>query len=405
MFGSAYLIVGGGMTAAAAVRGIRDIDPDGDITIVGAELDPPYKRPPLSKGLWHGLPLDRVWSDLDSDTVDLRLGRWITRIDAESGHAFDDRGDIYRYGKLLIATGSSPRILPVRGDRPDRVVHFRTLRDYHRLRELADTGDRFAVIGGGFVGSELAATLAGIGKRVTMVFPSPGIGSRLFPPRMSLWLNGYFSARGVDVVPGATVTGIHSDDWGAMVRFDGPRGERSIEVDGVVVGIGAIPNVGFARDAGLPVGDGIEVDRFLNAGHPDIFAAGDVASVELPALGGRRRFEHENQAKATGLAAGRAMAGAPETYAHLPFFYSDLFDLGYEAVGDVDAEMDTVADWDEPYNEGVLYYLRDGRVRGVLLWNVWGQIEAARELIRAGEPADRDAVQGWLLAKPLARSA
>jgi 3-phenylpropionate/trans-cinnamate dioxygenase ferredoxin reductase component len=405
MFGSEYLIVGGGMTAAAAARGIREVDPDGDITIIGAEPDPPYKRPPLSKGLWHDLPMERVWSDIDSDSVDLRLGRWITRVDAESGHAFDDRGDIYRYGKLLIATGSSPRILPSRGERTGRIVHFRTLRDYHRLRALAETGERFAVIGGGFVGSELASVLAALGKRVTMIFPDPGIGSRIFPPRMSMWLNGYFSARGVEVVPGATVTGIQSDARGAMVGFSSPRGERAIEVDGVVVGIGTTPNVGFARDAGLPVGDGVLVDQFLNAGHPDIFAAGDVASVPVPALGGRRRFEHENQAKATGLAAGRAMAGAPEPYTHLPFFYSDLFDLGYEAVGDVDAGLDTVADWDEPYHEGVVYYLRDGRVRGVLLWNVWGQVEAARELVRADEPVDRDDVRGWLLAKPLARSA
>ncbi len=405
MFGSEYLIVGGGMTAAAAIRGIRDVDPDGDITVISAELDPPYKRPPLSKGLWHDLPLERVWSDIDPDSVDLRLGRAITRVDVESGHAFDDRGDIYRYGKLLIATGSSPRTLPSHGDRTDRIVHFRTLRDYYRLRTLAETGERFAVIGGGFIGSELASVLADLGKRVTMIFPDPGIGSRLFPTRMALWLNGYFSARGVEVVSGAAVTDIHSDEWGARVTFSSHGGERTIEVDGVVVGIGTTPNVGFARDAGLPVGDGVLVDEVLNAGHPDIFAAGDVASVPVPALGGRRRFEHENQAKSTGLAAGRAVAGAPEPYRHLPFFYSDLFDLGYEAVGDVDARLETVADWDEPFHEGVIYYLRDGRVRGVLLWNVWGQVEAARELIRAGEPANPDDLQGWLLAKPLDRSA
>jgi NADPH-dependent 2,4-dienoyl-CoA reductase/sulfur reductase-like enzyme len=405
MYGSEYLIVGGGMTAAAAVKGIRAVDPVGAISIVGAELDPPYKRPPLTKGLWHDLPLERVWSDLDPAGLDLHLGLRITRLDPESGHVFDDRGDIHRYRKLLLATGSSPRVLPAQGDRGDRVVHFRTLRDYHRLRELAETGDRFAVIGGGFVGSELASALAGIGKHVTMIFPTAGIGSRLFPPRMALWLNGYFSARGVEVVPGATVAGIHSDDWGAMVRFRSPRGERTIEVDGVVVGIGTAPNIGLARDAGLPVGDGILVDDYLNAGHPDIFAAGDVANVYLPALGGRRRFEHENSAKAMGLAAGQAMAGAPQSYRHLPFFYSDLFELGYEAVGDIDAELETVADWDEPFHEGVVYYLRDGRVRGVLLWNVWGQVEAARELIRAGEPANPDDLQGWLLAKPLARSA
>jgi NADPH-dependent 2,4-dienoyl-CoA reductase/sulfur reductase-like enzyme len=399
MVGSDYLIVGGGMTAAAAVQGIREIDPDGAITLVSAEPDPPYKRPPLSKKLWTGGSEDSIWSELDRDGVELRLGQHIARIDPASGHAVDDTGAIHHYRKLLLATGSSPRMLTGTGD---RIVHFRTLRDYRRLRDLAASGDHFAVIGGGFIGSELAAALATIGKRVTMIFPTGAISDRIFPRDMAYWLNGYFAARGIEVLAGTTVTELADRGDAVTVRVSTEGGgERELRVDGAVVGIGTTPNVDLARDAGLPVGDGIVVDALLNAGHPDIFAAGDDAYAYLPALGVRRRIEHEDNAKTMGRAAGRAMAGEAAPWEHLPFFYSDLFDLGYEAVGDLDPALDIVTDWREQYHEGVVYYLRDDRVRGVLLWNVWDQVDAARGLIRAGEPVDRSDVASWLLANPL----
>ena len=162
--------------------------------------------------------------------------------------------------------------------------------------------------------------------------------------------------------------------------------ERGIPVDGVVAGIGTQPNVDLAQAAGLAVDGGIVVDPFLRTSHADVFAAGDVAAFCVAALGERRRVEHEDNAKTMGRFAGRAMAGAPEPYDHLPFFYSDLFDLGYEAVGDLDPRLETVADWKTPNREGVVYYLGDDRVRGVLLWNVWDQVDAARRLIAAPGP-------------------
>ena len=156
---------------------------------------------------------------------------------------------------------------------------------------------------------------------------------------------------------------------------------REIVADGVVAGLGIILNTELAVQAGLPLDNGITVDEFLRTGRPEIFAAGDVASFYNPALGKRIRVEHEDNAIAMGRQAGRNMAGAAEPYHHLPFFYSDLFELGYEAVGELDSRLETVADWQEPYRKGVVYYLRDGRVRGVLLWNVWEQVDAARRLI------------------------
>jgi NADPH-dependent 2,4-dienoyl-CoA reductase/sulfur reductase-like enzyme len=152
-------------------------------------------------------------------------------------------------------------------------------------------------------------------------------------------------------------------------------------VDAVVAGIGIAPNTELARAAGIEVDDGIVIDQHLRTSRPDVYAAGDVARFTAPALGTRLRVEHEDNALTMGHAAGRAMAGDSSPYAHLPFFYSDLFELGYEAVGEMDPRGEFLSDWKEPFREGVVYYLSGGRVRGVLLWNTWGQVDAARALI------------------------
>src|SRR5215217_1066616 len=379
---SAYLIVGGGMTAAAAARGIREVDPDGSIGVIGTEADPPYKRPLLSKGLWNGKSFDDVWSKTSDLGLDLHLGRTVRWLDSRAKRVVDDRGTAYGFDKLLLATGSSPRCLPIDNN---GIVYLRTLQDYRRLRQLAGAGRRFAVVGGGFIGTEIAAALTSNGNKVVMIFPGPAIGDGLFPVDLGLWLNEFYRERGVEVLAGATVVDATARGDESFVRVQTLAGrEVEIAVDGIVAGIGTEPNVELARSGGLAVEDGIVVDRFLRTNRPDIYAAGDVANFRVCALGERRRIEHEDNAKTMGRVAGRAMAGRPEPYDHLPFFYSDLFDLGYEAVGDVDPRLETVADWTEPYRTGVVYYLREGRVRGVLLWNVWAQIEAARELI--GQP-------------------
>ena len=161
---------------------------------------------------------------------------------------------------------------------------------------------------------------------------------------------------------------------------------REVTTDVVVAGLGILPGVDLAQQAGLKIDNGIVVDQFLRSSDANVYAAGDVANFPNAALGVRTRVEHEDAANTMGAAAGRAMAGKGAPYTHLPFFYSDLFELGYEAVGDLDARHETVVDWKEPFREGVIYYLKDGRVRGVLLWNTWGQVDHARALIAAPGP-------------------
>jgi len=380
-----YLIVGGGMTAAAAIGGIREVDHTGSIGLIGADTHPPYNRPPLSKGLWKGEPLESIWRATDDQNVTLHLGRTARRLDPQNKQVTDDQGTIYTYAKLLLAMGAMPRRLPFGGE---QIIYFRTLDDYQRLRALAEQGRQFAVIGGGFIGSEVAAALTLSGREVVMAFPEAGIGSRMYPPGLATFLNDFYRKKGVEVLAGAHVDGMETREGKPVLQISNAQAKSAREVmaDGVVAGIGVQPNVELAQAAGLTVDNGIRVDASLCTSHPDIYAAGDVASFHNPALNQWMRVEHEDNANTMGGYAGVAMAGRPVAYDHLPFFYSDLFDLGYEAVGEVDSRLEMVEDWKEPYQEGVVYYLREGRVRGALLWNVWGQVDAARRLIASAGP-------------------
>lgn len=373
-----YLVVGGGMTGDAVCQGIRKVDPDGAIGLVGEENDPPYKRPPLTKGLWSGAPEEKIWRKTPELDVDLRLGRRIVRIDPAGGTAVDDAGDEYRYERLILATGGRARQLPQDGG---RVVYFRTLDDYRRVRSLSDGGARFVVIGGGFIGSELAASLRGQGREVTMVFPEPGIAWRTFPPSLAKAVTDYYREQGIEVLAETMVGSVEQ----AGVRLaDG----RLLEADAIVAGLGIEPNVELAAEAGLPVDGGIVVDDHARvSGADNVWAAGDVARFPIAALGRSGRIEHEDHANNHGRLAGVNAAGGDEVYDRLPFFYSDLFDLGYEAVGELDSRLQTVEVWQEPARKGVVAFVDDrSRPRGVLLWNVWDRVDAARELIAAGEP-------------------
>jgi NADPH-dependent 2,4-dienoyl-CoA reductase/sulfur reductase-like enzyme len=382
-----YLIVGGGMTGDSACRGIRDHDSDGTIGLFGSEPHEPYARPPLSKALWAGKDEDSIFRGTTELGVDVHAGRTIAALDLDGRTARDDAGDTHSYEKILLATGGAPRQLPAGGD----VVYFRTLDDYRRLRDLAGDGLRVAVVGGGFIGSEIAAALTTSGCTVTIVFPESGIGARLFPAELSAFVNDYYREKGATVLAEELVEGISP---GSVTTNRG----TVIVVDAIVAGLGIVPRTELAEVAGLAVDDGILVDEYGRAGgRADVFAAGDVARFPVPALGGTRRVEHEDHANTHGRIVGANMAGAERAYDHLPFFYSDLFELGYEAVGDVDSRLDTVEEWAEPNRKGVVAYVDgDGKVCGFLLWDVWGKVDSARELIRAGAVVDTAALRPLL---------
>jgi NADPH-dependent 2,4-dienoyl-CoA reductase/sulfur reductase-like enzyme len=379
-----YLIVGGGMTADAAVKGIREHDADGSIVLVGGESHPPYKRPPLTKGLWSGGDEGKIWKNTADAGAQLILGRRIVALDLRGRRASDDQGDDYSYEKLLLATGGTPRRL---GGSDDQVIYYRTLDDFRKLKQVTEGGANVVVIGAGFIGSELAASLATAGAKVTMVFPEAGVTSRVLPDGLARFVAEYFREKGVEM--------LSEDSVASVERTTVHTGSgRTLEADAVVAGLGIVPNVELAEAAGLPVDNGIVVDKYGRVDdRDDVFAAGDVANYPNLVLGGQFRVEHEDHANSHGKLVGANMAGANQPYDHLPLFYSDLFDLGYEAVGEVDSRLATVETWEEPNRKGTIAYVDDaGRPRGFLLWNVWDKVDAARELIRAGEPVGAGAL-------------
>jgi len=375
-----YLIIGGGLAGDAAVRGIRELDTDGSIGLVGMEVDPPYMRPNLSKGLWKGRPMEKVWRNTQSLGAEISLGRKITHFDPKKKSARDDQGEEYSFEKLLMATGGSPIHLPFGGS---DIIYFRDLQDYHRLRALADKKESFLVIGGGFIGSEIAAALTMVGKKVTMVFLEDAIGANIYPKDLANYLNEYYRGKGVDVVPADSVTSMEKKGERFSLRT---KSGGAFEVDGVVGGLGIRPNVELAREAGLKIENGIVVNDKLETSAPEIYAAGDVAMFHHSALAKMIRVEHEDNAIRMGRLAGRNMGGGDEAYTHVPMFYSDLFELGYEAVGELSSRLEVVSDWQEPFKKGVVYYLEGGRVHGVLLWNVWDKVDAARALMMEAGP-------------------
>src|SRR5262249_48739594 len=199
------------------------------------------------------------------------------------------------------------------------------------------------------------------------------------------FLNDVYREKGVEVLAGSTLTGceLRDEELVLAIRRGPGGGEREVRVDAVVAGLGVRPNVELAEAAGLDVEDGVRGDAALRTSDPWSCAAGDAARFHDAVLNEWRRVEHADNATTMGGLAGVAMAGRTVVYDHTPFFYSDFFDFGYEAVGDIDSRLEMVIDWNVPCREGVIYYLREGRVRGVLLWNIWGQVDAARRLIVA----------------------
>jgi 3-phenylpropionate/trans-cinnamate dioxygenase ferredoxin reductase component len=386
-----YLIIGAAMTGDAAVRGIRELDPDGSIGMIGTETDMPYARPPLTKGMWKGRPFERIWRGTDRLNVQFHLGRTVTGLDPAAKRVVDDQGEEYSYDKLLLATGGSPNRLPFGGE---NIIYYRTLQDYLKLRELSDKRKSFLVIGAGFIGSEIAAALSTQGRQVSMVFREKAIGEHIFPADLSSFITDYYRQKGVELLPADSIASIEKKGERFAVHTESGR---SMEVDGVVGGLGIHPNIDLPKSAGLTVEDGIVVDDHQRTSAADVFAAGDVAMFPHHIFGRSVRVEHEDNALQMGKQAGRNMAGADEAYTHTPYFYSDLFDLGYEAVGTLSSKLESYADWQEPFKKGVVYYLDGGRVRGVLLWNIWEKLKDATDLLAEPGPVNTPALKGRIL--------
>lgn len=383
-----YLIVGGGMVADAAARGIRELDPDGSIGILSKEHVPPATRPALSKKLWTDpdFAFDDIWTNTEDDTGAVRhAGVSAVSIDRDEQVVVTDGDATFGYQQLLLATGSEPKRLQLLDD--PREFAFRTVEDYERLRDLSGGGKHVAVIGGSFIATELAAALVQNDTKVTLVFPDEVLGGSTFPDDLAKSIHAKFASHGVQLVPGARAES--AEVSGERITLKLSTGEN-IQCDAVVEGVGVTPNVELASEAGLDVEDGVIVDEHLRTTDGHIFAAGDIASYPDRILG-RTRVEHVDNATEMGHKAGRNLAGALEPYDHTPLFYSDLFDDGYEAVGTLDASLETVTNHGD---EGrIVYYLDGDQVVGVLLWNEWDKTDDARDAIANADATDHEALR------------
>ncbi len=381
-----YLIVGGGLTAASAVDGIRDVDPDGSIAILTDEGEPPYHRPPLSKEylqtpdapreLLHVKPAG--WFD-EQPGVTLLSETSAARIDAQALSVTIASGEEIRGKRILIATGGRPRTVSLPGADLPGVFTLRSVEDAEAIRDAAKRADRAVLIGSGFIGMELAASLRKFDVEPVVVELQDRVWPRMLPESLSGFMQGYFEDRGVVFRTGVTVDAIEGNDRVAAVILDG---DVRIPCDFVVVGVGMSPNDGIAAKAGLGVQDGIVVDGFAETTAGHVYAAGDVARFPDPVFNDLTRLEHWDHAKAHGRLAGRNMAGEREAYDHVSYFFTNVFDLSINVFGRTEAADRAIVSGELGSGRSVVYCATDERLQGTILLNANDAMDECRELVR-----------------------
>ena len=384
------VIVGGGQAGGWAAHTLRSEGFDGTITLVGEEPHPPYERPPLSKAVLAGqaqaasthlFPAD-TWAGLN---LDWRAGARARRIDREGRLLHLADGTALPYDRLLLATGGRPRRLPVPGMDLPQVHTLRTLDDAARLGAALKPGSRLLVIGGGWIGLEVAATAHAQGLAVTVVEARPRLCERSLPAEASALLRALHARHGVRVLLGSQVEAITDNAGGVTVRLqDGSQ----LEGDTVVVGVGLVPNDELAREAGLACADGVCVDEQGRSSDADIYAAGDVARAPSPWADQAVRLESWQNAQHQGIAVARAMLGRPAEAPPLPWFWSDQFGINLQVYGLHRPGDHAVMRGRPEEDHFLLFHLNDGRVTAVLGANASRDMRLARRLIESRRPVD-----------------
>jgi 3-phenylpropionate/trans-cinnamate dioxygenase ferredoxin reductase component len=391
-----FLIIGAGLAGARAAQTLREEGFTGRIQLVGAETEPPYERPPLSKTYLTGVAgRDTLYvhepSWYDEQDVELRLGVRATGLDTAAHQVVLGPGERLRYDKLLLATGSSPRRLTAPGADLYGVHYLRQVQDADRLRHaLTGGGKRVVVVGGGWIGLEVAAAARGYHNKVTVVEPQPAPLRAALGDELGTMFADLHREHGVDMRLSTRVqqlTGSHHHVTSVLTD----RGDE-LPADLAIVGVGVRPNVELAERAGLRVADGIIVDQALRSSDPDVYAAGDIANAYHPLLGRHLRVEHWANALHGGPAAAHSMLGQQVSYDRIPYFYTDQYDLsmeysGHAGSGDYDR---LVCRGDRRSRKFIAFWLTGGRVVAGMNVNVWDVTSDIEELIRSGEPVDPD---------------
>ena len=392
-----FVIVGGGLAGAKAAEALRERGYEGPLVLVGQEEHRPYERPPLSKEFLTGKSeREKIFVHPESwyseHDVELRLGRHAAAIDRSHRQVRLSDGSRVPYTKLLLATGSNPRHLPVLGANADRVLYLRTVDDSERLKGVIGEAERLVVIGAGWIGLEAAAAARGAGVAVTVVEEARLPLLRALGPEMAEVFADLHRRNGVDLRFGEEVAEIVTEGgYATGVRL---RGGEVLPTDAVLIGIGATPNTQLAADCGLAVGSGVLVDAGLRTEDPDIFAVGDIADQMHPVLGRRVRVEHWANALNQPATAAAGMLGEQAEYTKLPYFYTDQYDLGMEYTGlaEPGGYDSVVTRGAVESGEFIAFWVGGGRVQAGMPVNKWDLIDSINPLIESGAQVDLGAL-------------
>ena len=367
-----YIILGGGMVAGYAAkelvgRGLKS----GELAIISAEAALPYERPPLSKGFLAGkddetsiLINSRDW--YREHGIEVRVDTVIERIDPNKKLLRSNSGEEFECQHLLLATGARARKLDVDGNNLRNVFYLRSLKDSETIRSQSASAKEAVIIGGGFIGMEVASVLTQKGIQATLVIREDRVWSRVFTPPMSAFFEQYYTARGVRILKEARVASLEGKGAVQAVVFaDG----KKISCDVVVVGVGAVPVTEPVEKSGVTVENGIVVNEYLEAERAGIYAAGDVANYPDKIFGKRRRVEHWDNAVSHGQHWARVVLDEKEPFVHVPYFFSDVFDLSYELWGDPEGANETVVRSDSNTSSFSVWWLKDNRVVAAFVMN------------------------------------
>lgn len=390
-------VVGGGLAGAKAAAAARDAGFDGRIVLLGSEAHAPYERPGLSKAYLRGEVAGAALEAYDpafygGHQIDVRTGTPVAAIDRDRREVVTDDGERVGYTRLLIATGAEPRRLDVPGGRLAGIHYLRTIDDADRLRDALAHATNVAVVGGGWIGSEVAASARQLGHPVTIVDPGPAPLHAALGAEVAGVFRDLHTDHGVTLATGRQVVGFRG---GTTVEAVETSNGETIAADVVIVGVGVTPRIALAREAGLAIDNGIAVDERLRTSDPHVYAAGDVAAARHPFYESRLRVEHWANALNQGIVAGRNLAGHDDVYDRLPYFFSDQYDVGIEYLGHAREWDRVVFRGDVAARTFVAFWVKDDRVAAAMSCNVWDMIEPLRRLI-----TERRVVDDALLRDP-----
>ena len=391
-----HVIVGASLAGASAAAALRKEGFDGRVVLIGEEAERPYERPELSKTYLRGEAKKDVHvhpADFYAEhDIELLTGRQVDRLHIQR-HEIATGDARIRFDRLLLATGATPRRLDVPGGQLDGIVTLRTMDDADLIRGRAKDADGVVVIGGGWIGSEVAASLRQLGHEVTLVMAARNPLENVLGAELGAMYREAHEEHGVVLLGDTTATAFEGRGRVSAVRLaDG----RAIPARLVVVGVGSEPRVELAHEAGLAVDDGILVDERLETSARGIFAAGDVANAMHPRYGRRLRVEHWDNAKRQGRVAAANMLGRGKAYDRIPYFYSDQYDIGMEYTGHASPGDAVVFRGDRAGREFIAFWVRDGHVTAGMNVNVWDVAPAIERIVASGRQVDLAALQDTL---------